>query len=204
MKYFIAHLLSGDAAAFHEGVTRELSARFGTFPLHERVPPHLTVKTPFETDEHGILEIERILRAFATHERAESFMFRGFGKFGFRTAYLDVPRGAPAVSLVRRLLTTLAVNAPWLPRNPREGNKLHASVARFMTRRQSRHVWRHFKGVRPVFFLSLDNLAILEKNGRAWRVRALIPLPAERGDEYAGFAIPAAARAATAGAARWT
>ena len=155
------------------------------FPLHERVPPHLTIKPPFETDENGILEIERILRAFAVHERAVPLTIRGFGKFGFRTVYLDVPRGTPAVALIRRLLMTLAVNAPWLPRSPLEGNKLHASVARFMTRRQSRHVWRHFKGVRPAFSLSMDTVAILKKEGKAWNVHALIPLRAV--DEGFGY-----------------
>jgi hypothetical protein len=176
LKYFIAHLLTGDAKAFHEGVTRELSTRFGTLPLHDRLPPHLTVKAPFETDERGIEDIERILRAFASHERAAPFFIRGYGKFGFRTVYLDVPKGSPAIALVRRMLATLSANASWLPRHPLEGNKLHASVARFLTRRQSRHIWWYFKGTRPSFSLLLDNVAILRKEGKVWKVHALIPL----------------------------
>ncbi len=188
LKYFIAHLLSGDAKTFHEGVTRDLSARFGTVPLHNRLPPHITVKVPVETDEHGIAEVERILRAFASHERAAPFSITGYGKFGFRTIYLDVPRGSAAIALVRRMLVTLHAHVPWLPKNAVEGNKLHASVARFMTRRQSRHVWHSFKGTRPHFSLALDNIAILKKEGKEWRIHALIPVPEERGDEYAGYA----------------
>lgn len=189
MKYFIAHLLSGDAKVFHESVARELSFRFHTAPLYERLPPHITIKAPFETDEAGIAEVERILRALAHGERAAPITIRGFGRFGFRTVYLDVVKSPDAVAFVRNTLKILRENIPWLPTAPLEGNKLHASVARFLTRRQFRHIWRFLKTFHPEFHLSFDNIAILKKEGQTWTVHASIPLhlPAEAAD----FALPA-------------
>lgn len=174
-KYFIAYLLSGPARAYHERLTRHLASRFRIFPLHERVSPHITVKPPFETDEDGIAEVERVLRAFAHHESAQPFSIKGFGRFGFKTIYLDVAKNRQATDLVRRLLDALNRNIAWLPRYPLEGNKMHSSVARFLERRQYRRIMRALSSERPEFTDTLDSVAILEKQGRAWKVRTVIP-----------------------------
>ncbi len=154
--------------------------------MHERIPAHVTIKPPFEAGEERIADIERILRAFASAESAAPLVFRGFGRFGFRTVYLDVQKSPQAVSLVRRVVKTLNENAAWLPQSPLEGNKLHASVARFLSRHQSRHIWRFLKECSyPHFESTLDNIAILKKDGRGWEVHALIPLRAyDRGFWY--------------------
>ena len=182
MKYLVAHLLSGDASAYHKALAEELTFRFRTLPLHERIPAHITIKPPFEADDERIAEVERILRAFSAQEHATPLFLNGFGKFGFRTIYMDVRKSPEAVSLARTMVKTLNENASWLPRHLREGNKLHASVARFLSHRQSRRIWRFLKECTfPMFRTSLDNVAILKKEGRDWRVYALIPLKAQDG-----------------------
>jgi hypothetical protein len=191
LKYLIAHLLSGDAKRFHLALARELSVRYHTRPLYERIPPHVTVKPPFETDEAGIAEVERVLRALAVHERAPRLAFSGFGRFGFRTVYMDIVKSADAVSFARRAIKTLNENIAWMPRFPLEGNKLHASVARFLTRRQSGRIWRHLKTMgKPAFESSLDNLAILKKDGKSWTLHALVALPAVREEGAIGYFMP--------------
>jgi 2'-5' RNA ligase len=191
LRYLVAHLLSGSARAFHLSLARELSHRFHTVPVHEKTPAHLTLKPPFEADEERIAEVERVLRAFAASERSVPFSLAGFGRFGFRTVYIDVPKSSEAIEFSRRAIETLNRNIPWLPRYPREGNKLHASVARFMSRKQFRRVWRFVRSVPyPRFESSLDEIAILKREGGAWKIHALIPLPSARGDEYAGYAFP--------------
>lgn len=187
----VAHLLSGDASAYHKALAEELTFRFRTLPLHERIPAHITIKPPFEADDDRIAEVERVLRAFSAQEHAVPLLFSGFGKFGFRTIYMDVRKSPDAVSLARNALKVLNENVSWLPLNPREGNKLHASVARFLSHRQSRRIWRFLKECTyPRFHASLDNIAILKKEGRDWRVHALIPLKARDGDfpYVSGFA----------------
>lgn|GEM_PF-2407638 len=176
MKYFIAHLLSGDARQYHSGLTRELALKYRAIPLHDRIPPHITIKPPFETDESGIKEVERVLRSFAVNERSIPLVIDGFGRFGFRTVYMDVYKGAEAVSLVRRLIHTLNTNIAWMPAYPLEGNKLHASVARFLNRKQFRRIWRELRVLRPRFESTLDTIVILKKEERVWKVHSCIPL----------------------------
>lgn len=176
VKYFVAHLLSGDAKAYHAGLTRVLSSKFHIIPLHERIPPHITIKPPFETDEAGIKEVERVIRAFAHHERAIPLVFDGFGRFGFRTIYMDVYKSAEVVSLVRRAVHTLNAHIDWMVAGPLEGNKLHASVARFLNRKQFRRIWRELRMLHPHFESSFDSIAILKKEDRTWSIHSLIPL----------------------------
>lgn len=179
MKYFIAHLLSGDAKQYHAGLTRALASKYRITPLHDRIPPHITIKPPFETDEAGIQEVERILRSFAHHERPQPLVVNGFGRFGFRTVYMDIYKSVEAVSLVRRLIHALNTNITWMPAYPLEGNKLHASVARFLNRKQFRRIWRELRVLRPHFESTLDTIVILKKEGRVWKVMASIPLRGE-------------------------
>ncbi|MEK9177042.1 MAG: 2'-5' RNA ligase family protein [Patescibacteria group bacterium] len=179
MRYFIAHLLEGKAKMYHEALTRALSDRFALVPLHERVPPHLTVKIPFEADETEIKDMERVLRSFARTRAPAHVTLSDFGHFGFRTIYLDVARSPEATALTREALRVLRDNLPWLPRPPLEGNKLHASVARFLPRQKFRRVWRLLEGMHPRFTTTLDNLAILKREDKAWTVHTLIPLTGE-------------------------
>lgn len=189
MKYFIAHLLTGDAEAYHAGLTRELSLKYRIIPLHDRIPPHITVKPPFETDEIGIQDVERTLRSFAHHEHSQPLVVNGFGRFGFRTVYMDVYKSTEAVSLVRRLIHTLNTNISWMPTYPLEGNKLHASVARFLNRKQFRRIWRELRLLRPRFESTFDNIVILKKEGRSWKVHSRIPFNFS-GDEGGFSSLP--------------
>lgn len=179
MKYFIAHLLSGDAKQYHAGLTRDLTSKYLVVPLHDRIPPHITIKPPFETDESGIKEVERVLRSFAGNEHSIPLVIDGFGRFGFRTVYMDVYKSVEAVSLVRRLIHTLNTNISWMPAYPLEGNKLHASVARFLNRKQFRRIWRGLRLLRPRFESTLDTIVILKKEEGMWKVMASVPLRGE-------------------------
>ena len=112
-------------------------------------------------------------------ERATPITLKGFGRIGFKTAYLDVYKSFDATALVRRILKALNANLPILPVLPHEGKKLHASIARFMDRKRSRRVMRHVKEESPKFTMLLDNIAILKKTDRTWKVVTVIPLKKE-------------------------
>lgn len=197
MKYFVAHLLSGDAAEYHRAVTGELSERFKNTPLHEKVAPHITIKIPFEANAYEVVALEEALARFAASRKPEPVRLEGFGRFGFRTVYLDVVKSHGAVTMVRDCVAELNRFA-WMQRVDHEGNKLHASVARFLTYKKFRKVWRHLKDERPSFTGTLDTFTMLKKEegARIWQVHrtfTLAPHPAPRSaPRYAyGFTAPA-------------
>ncbi len=176
MKYFVAHLLTGDARAYHEGLTRDLAARFRVVPLHKRIPAHLSLKIPFEADEHSIREIEEILADFCMRQAPAPLTYSGFGHFNARTVYLDVEHDSRALNLVHACVEELATRAPWLPETTRRGTKLHASVARFLGRKQFSRVWGHLHKRKPRFRSAFDNIAILKRTEERWEVHALMEL----------------------------
>lgn len=161
MKYFVAHLLKGDVAEYHRALTIELSNRFHITPLHERVDPHLTVKS-FEANEFEITDVERVLQGFSVAATPERFTLDGFGRFGFKTIFLDVPKGNGALRVARELIVELNT-LPWMRPSKHEGEKLHASIARYLTHKKFRKVWRHLRGEKPRFRAAFDSVAILKK-----------------------------------------
>ena len=184
MRYFIAHLLSGDVERYYEKLSDALTLGFKTIPLHERVPAHITVKPPFDANDEGLADVERTLRAFALEEKPIQLTISNFGHFGFRTIYLDV-RNANVAGLIRRAVSFLDMQVPWLPKSTKDGNKPHVSVARFLSRTQSRRIWRALKEVSLLLTTSVDNVAILKKEGKRWVLHSLIPLGgSENGFRY--------------------
>lgn len=181
MKYFVAHLLKKDAAHYHRYLTRTLAERFRTVPLHTRVDPHLTIKTPFEANGREIAEVEALLASFSTARAPEPFTIEGFGRFGFRTVYLDVVKSRCAVHMIRDCVSRLD-GLPWIQKVGHEGNKLHSSVARFMTHKQFRRVWRFVQREHPFFEEMLDSLAILKKEtpASAWTLHREFSLTAHQ------------------------
>lgn len=177
-KYFVAFLLDGDVRNYSLRLSEEISNRYHTVRFFDKVTPHITVKIPFLSDNDGIKDVERTLRAFARTQCAPRVTIKGFGHFGFRTIYLST-EGNEAADFVRACLSQLTRNIPWLPTPPLEGNKLHVSVARYLTRRKFLKIWRALKGVSPTFSNRLDNLAILVHEEGKWRVYALIPVRTE-------------------------
>ena len=82
---------------------------------------------------------------------------------------MNVVKSRGAVLLVRDCISDLNTLS-WMQQVTHEGNKLHASVARFMKYRQFRRVWRHLKNEHPHYKERLDSIAILKKQHgqRAW------------------------------------
>lgn len=161
-KYFVAHLLKGDAYWYHRCLTQALSERFPIVPVHEKAPPHITVKIPFEATSTELAGVEHLLQHFSEQYSKQTLTLGGFGRFGRRTIYLDAQHSEGSVALVRACVETLN-ELPWIQTVPHEGNKLHASVARFLKPKQFRRIWRLLKSEHPHFKEELDSLAILKK-----------------------------------------
>lgn len=177
MKYFIAHLLTGDAKRYHARIVRALKDTH-RIPLPKRnSPPHITIKPPFECGLMGIVEVERELRAFARAHSAPRYTLKGFGRFGFKTMYWDMAPRSEAITFVRSLIRHLNAEVRWLPRAPLEGRKLHASIARHLDRKTAARVWRTVKQYSPEYRGSLDTVCVMKKVKDRWVVRTIIIVP---------------------------
>src|SRR3989344_2595611 len=90
MRHIVAHLIRGEAGKAHENITKDLTLKFDTFPLHDRIPPHLTLKRWFDMDEKGMDTLYKCLDNFANSQKQSNYSLTGFGNFGKDVIYVDV------------------------------------------------------------------------------------------------------------------
>src|SRR5690348_9253220 len=105
MKYLIAYLLSGEAKAAHEALTAEIADQFGVFRLNGHIPPHVTLKVPFETDD--IEDVEKTLSSFADHYPRTEVRLWGFGAFGVEVLYVAVLASPETQATIRHFMEAL-------------------------------------------------------------------------------------------------
>lgn len=177
MRYFIAHLVEGGAKRYRDRVVRELHRKYQITSPKLSLPAHLTLKPPFECNLMQITQVEKSLRTFLRTQTAPHYHFRGFGRFGFKTIYVDVVKSPDASRLMRECIRYLNHKNPWLPRTHIEGNKLHMSVARHLDRKTSAKIWRELKALLPESTGRLDSVSVLKYDKKRWVVRTTIRIP---------------------------
>lgn len=79
MRYFIGYLASDEIAKYYNSITTDLSNRFGIEDLSKRVPAHITIIYPFESDTSEGTE-ERIGN-YIHNKTSFDFRVKGFGEF---------------------------------------------------------------------------------------------------------------------------
>ena len=177
MRYFIAHLVEGSAKRYRDRVVRELHRKYKIKSPKLSLPAHLTIKPPFECGLMGITQVEKSLRAFVRLQTAPPYRLRGFGRFGFKTMYLDVVQSPDATTLFRSCVAHLNKENPWLPRGAVDGNKLHLSVARHLDRKTSAKIWKDLSTLKPEWQGRLDSISVLKYEKKRWVVRTTIRIP---------------------------
>jgi 2'-5' RNA ligase len=179
MRYLVAYLIGGEAGAYHEELTKTLSERFGVKPLHEHIPPHLTCKAPFETDNPE--GVKQALHEFSREHSACPLELCGFGGFqDTKVVYVGVEENPRVQTVVRDLRSHL--RPVGLPFEEYEKNvHFYASVARFLTPEQYEDIWEHVQALpEPRFTLAFDHIALLANDGNRWVVDTIYPFPSSK------------------------
>ena len=182
MRRVIVHLIRGEAGTAHEAITKDLTQKFDTFPLHNRIPPHLTLKRWFELDERGMEALYICLDDFASLHQPSDYLLKGFGSFGKDVMYIDVLPSAQMRSSAHDLMTAL-YTIPNLTFDEFDGieDDFHATVAMGALKPfDYEQVWDYLKtGVLPDFKMKFDNIAVLKKENEKWLVERVWELQPE-------------------------
>ncbi len=174
MKYFIAYLLSGEVKTAHEALTNEITDRFGVFRLNDHIPPHVTLKSPFETDH--IDDVEKTLSSFADHYPRAEMRLWGFGAFGREVLYIPVLASQEARSTIHHFTKVLRT-IQWMQFEEFDiEKKLHATVAHRGIEEKFDEIWNFLSTQKFEFSVELDNVSILKKERDRWAVHQTYPL----------------------------
>ena len=165
MKYFIAHMLTGEAKRGHDAITEAVSETFG---LSRPTPAHITLKRPFDTDR--IEDIEDVLEKFSKFKKRAPIKLKGFGNFGRNVLFVNV-FPSPAADLLIRELDIMLKCVSWVRfgvfENPR---RLHATIVHKKVSSKFNKVWRFVSKGSFEFDVLLSSITVLKKEGGIWTI----------------------------------
>jgi len=171
MKRILVHLIRGEAQSAHEAITKDLAERFDTFPLHDRIAPHLTLKRWFELSDEGMKGLYTVLDDFADLHTQTAYRLKGFGHFGEDVIYVDVVPSKETSSAVRELMAVLhGIEGMTFDEYDNEEDDLHATVVMgALGPFDFDEVWNYVTSIKqPDFVMRFDNIALLKRTEERW------------------------------------
>jgi 2'-5' RNA ligase len=170
MKYFVGYLIRGAAAQWHIDTAKEISEKFNTWKIHQKIPPHLTI---FYLDElENIDPVRNFLKEWsATAHVVGNFHLNGFDRFDDKVVFAKVEADNSIFSIVKNLrkeikdITGITKEefSHWHP---------HATLANRLPSEEIEKIWKYTMNLeKPDFTIPFDNVTIFEYAGdREWKI----------------------------------
>ncbi len=170
MRHIVVHLIRGEAEKYHQNLTKDLTAKFDTFPLHDRIAPHLTFKSWFEMDKKGMTTLYKCLENFVNSHKQSKYSLTGFGNFRKDVIYLDVVPSPEMSQDVPDLMNVLHEIKEMTFDEFDNGTNFHATVAMGALKPfDYEEIRGYLKTIdQPNFNIKFDNIAVLKKPINKW------------------------------------
>lgn len=167
MKYLIAHLLSGKAKEYHENLTAQIAERFGKDDLSKRIPPHFTLKSPFEATDDQVDLLHTSLESYTQEASVGRYTMNDFGHFGDRVVFLDAVIDTQGRESIETLTDVLS-EMEWMTFGRYDNDiNLHATLTRTDSMGDFTRIWQYLQKKEPDFESRFDSISLLEfKNGK--------------------------------------
>lgn len=173
MRHIIVHLIRGEAGEAHEAITRDLTEKFDTFPIHDRIVPHLTLKRWFELDGAGMESVRNMLDMFAAAHTQSDYRLHGYGHFGEDVIYVDVKPSAEMSAIARDLMKSLhSIEGMTFDEFDGVEDDFHATVVMGALKPFSyAQIWDYLNAKEAMDFnMKFDNIALLKREADKWVV----------------------------------
>lgn len=171
MRYFIGILIEKEPAWYYEAITQDLARNFDVRNLSEYIPPHLTLKPPFESE--GTSEIENVIQNILSSQKEFPLHITGFGRYASfgdesRTIFLSVEAEKEDLEKIENTARSLAtfgeskksLSHPFSP---------HISIGRNLEPAQSKAVWNYLQTLpKPDFKTSFTNITLFRYEDGSW------------------------------------
>ncbi|OHA16220.1 MAG: hypothetical protein A2743_04440 [Candidatus Taylorbacteria bacterium RIFCSPHIGHO2_01_FULL_43_47] len=166
MKFFVGHIIEGEAGIYHEKITRTISEKFGTAPIHLKLPPHITIVPPFEWQDER--QVKEALKDAASDSVGGSFNMAGFDHFSTGTIFVAV---VPSLSMQNTFQIINNRFRIFNDYNMRGRNYIpHAAVARFLTGGQFSAIWDFLEDEDPVFRSEFNKVTLFGRMPGGWEI----------------------------------
>jgi 2'-5' RNA ligase len=169
MLYFVGYLIEGEASNWHRKLTADISKRFDVEDQDKRIPPHITIFRPFETDD--ISETYELIKNWVSDKSIPgNFQISGFDRFNKEVVFTDVRCDTPVREFVRAFQEQM--DTLHIPDKTYPEWRPHATIAHRIPQGKIDQIWQHVSTLPPYSFdLTFNNLTIFKHTGdRKWEV----------------------------------
>ncbi len=175
MRYIITHLIRGEAKAAHEQITKDLAEKFDSFPIHDRIQPHLTLKRWFELEKNDMDFLFEKLSQFANSYSQTDYSLSGYGHFDTDVIYVDVKASETLLSNLRDLSKELhTVPNLTFDEFDQIDHNLHATITMSALKAfDYDQIWNYLhdsSNTIPNFNLKFDNIAVMRRGADKWEI----------------------------------
>jgi len=170
MKYSIFYLMKGEARRYRNKLVKEVGPKFGErYVLNSKLPAHITLKIPFENN--NIKKVEKVLKKFIKNHKSSKIKIIGFGNFRRFVAFLKFEFPKFALGTYKEMINELG-KIKGIKIHEHEKNwHPHATIAYGNTKKSFNEIWNYLKKLnKPKFELMFDNITIMKKVGKYWKI----------------------------------
>lgn len=176
MKYVLVYLIRGKAERYHQKLVKEVGPKFGErYMIENPLPSHITLKSPFELDNSK--ELETLLKMFSNKHKSVKIKIDSFGNFRRFVAFLKISLPKQVIKIQKELLREVKkveginlheFDLKWKP---------HATISYGNTKDSFDKIWSYIQTLeKPNFELEFDNITILRKPKKLWKVYKIYKL----------------------------
>lgn len=171
MKYFIGYLIEGKASEWYLSIAKDISEKFNTWKLYEKLPAHVTVFYPFETDD--VESVGNFIKKWTQNENIPGDLtISKFDYFVDRVVFAKVDPDKLVIDVVEELRGVLE-KIPGMPKDDFPIWHPHVTLANHLTPEEIKKIWDYVQMLeKPDFILPFNNITIFRFEGdRKWVVQ---------------------------------
>lgn len=166
-RYVLVCLIEGEAGKFHDKLVNEVCSKFNK--RRTKLPAHITLKAPFETDKIG--DMVDVLQRFADSRSRSSIKIKDFGKFRRDVVYMDVNVSQEAKKVHDELMDELR-KIPWIEFKANEGKDrvFHCTIVSKRIQDKFKDIWEYVNQYKCDFDVCFDNLSLYKWQNNTWEL----------------------------------
>lgn len=165
MRYVIVSVVRGSAGIFNNNLRKEVYQKFKA--RSSKLPPHFTIKAPFECDD--MEEIEIVLEDFSKTHNKSPYRIKGYDHFDNRVIFMKVLMSDVGQKVHDELIDDLS-KIEYINFDKIDGkNKIfHVTISSKRIQKIYTELWEYVTQIPCEFNCFFDNITIYKWENNTW------------------------------------
>ena len=164
MIWVIVSSARGKASDLNKKIKVDLMEKFNA--RGSKLPPHFTIKAPFETDD--IHDVEKTIEGFSERNFKTKYVINGFNHFNKRVVYMNVEMSEEAKKVHDELIDELEKVNVTFDKKDGKDKIFHITLASKNVQTNFELIWHYILDFNCYFELYFDNIEIYKLQNNKW------------------------------------